>query len=500
MLAGPYGSSGKCSKAPTQFASREGLLHPWCLLALAILCSFALLAPSRAHGGAPPEVLAGAILFGTVFESLADPDALARRDVPDEVRPRIEAFAARAEAFRSRLPEVERPRGPEVWAVEKRRHMERDMVALIDTPGIEKAACDYAAAAVLAYEWEGFSEVPLKEAACAADFLASHPTTPLRPYLNLFLAHRYRCATEILRGERGARDATTRAAANYKACLEVALKDPDPLVRFVAADMEKRPHLYLEETEARLQRGPVGGAPCPDAALPGAIQDPRAWALACFVISAGPEAASPGTLSEFQADLYGEGQPALFIGSTVDRGNAGGMHYVFKQEGSAYRYLGSLFLHPKAFETLGPGADGNPRMIRYHRLGADEGLLQSVVYDGKSFVVTRSEKVFAQGRDRARFCELFELMCREDPEPGPLTAREPPLPLRRALDLAEGNVEDKRIDLTGQYLHSIGLRYDENARTSYWHVQWMWSQPRIGGEFGLRVYMNGQVVPAPLGP
>jgi hypothetical protein len=34
----------------------------------------------------------------------------------------------------------------------------------------------------------------------------------------------------------------------------------------------------------------------------------------------------------------------------------------------------------------------------------------------------------------------------------------------------------------------------------YWHVQWTWAQPRLGGEYGLRVYMDGTFQPQPLGP
>jgi hypothetical protein len=56
------------------------------------------------------------------------------------------------------------------------------------------------------------------------------------------------------------------------------------------------------------------------------------------------------------------------------------------------------------------------------------------------------------------------------------------------------------IDLSGQYLHSITLRYDEAAKSQYWHAQWMWRSPRLGGEFGLRIYMDGRVVAAVSGP
>jgi len=37
-------------------------------------------------------------------------------------------------------------------------------------------------------------------------------------------------------------------------------------------------------------------------------------------------------------------------------------------------------------------------------------------------------------------------------------------------------------------------------RGRYWHLQWTWTSPRLGGEFGARVYMDGLITPQPCGP
>ncbi len=88
-----------------------------------------------------------------------------------------------------------------------------------------------------------------------------------------------------------------------------------------------------------------------------------------------------------------------------------------------------------------------------------------------------------------------------EPAARPLAAP-PPLDLRRALDLAEQYVAANRVDLSRQHLRSARLLYDEGSRRRgpYWHFQWAWTSPAMGGEYGLRVYMDGMILPERLGP
>jgi hypothetical protein len=456
---------------------------------------------SDESSGGNASAAPGSILFGTVFDALQDTSVTRKVDAGRMLRPRLETFAARARAFHSRLSAGSQRPGPESALMDERRHLEKDLVVLIATVGIEDAAADYARQAVLLYEWEGLTESPLQEAAFASEYLKLHPGTALRPYLQLFLAHRWRCAAETLRRD-GDSPTRKQAEAEYGLYLRAALKDADPLVRLVAADMKARPFLYLDERSARPAPAPaeeVETSACPDTALPGLVGDPRAWATRCFALSAGPEGPRQDSLTELRADIFaGDAAPALLIGSLATTGNAGGPHCVFRPEGTAFRYVGSLFLHPRAFKVLPPTEEGRPRMLRYVRLGAGEGLLETVVHDGRAFVVARSEKVYPQGADAAKLCELFGLMCPEDS--AGRAGRGPSLPLQRALALANVYVRSHRVDLTGQHLNATDLRYDEVVRERYWDLRWAWSRPRLGGEFGLHVYMSGTIVPAILGP
>jgi len=78
----------------------------------------------------------------------------------------------------------------------------------------------------------------------------------------------------------------------------------------------------------------------------------------------------------------------------------------------------------------------------------------------------------------------------------------PPLPLREAIRLAEEWARAGGVDLSAQHLSWARLCVDEapGRRGRYWHLQWTWTSPRLGGEFGARVYMDGLITPQPCGP
>ena len=441
------------------------------------------------------------VMFGTLLADALQPGYSIPAAASDAVRARLESFRERALAFRSRLPSGAAKPGPEKWAHDKKMQFERGIVALATGAGIENLARDLAHEAPLAYEWEGMSDGPRAEAGFAALVLDKDPATPAAAYLKLFLLHRLRCVCETLVREGRTREADM-ATASYEARLDAARRDADPLVRFAAEDLNRRAYLYLK-TDHPSSSGPAEGTAtaepfeCPDSAAPAAVADPRAWARRCFAISEGDDAGRADSLTEFAADFDRDGTPELFIGSKVARGNAGGTHYVFRKRGAAYAYLGSLFLHPAAFKVLAPCEGGLPCVARYRRLGADEGLLEILVYKASTFQLKKSEKVRPQGEDGA----LLRAMFGGDFD-GALSPVAPSLALERALDLAMNHVAETKIDLSRQYIQSVVLRYDDRTerRGPYWHIQWMWNQPALGGEYGLRVYMDGTIVEARLGP
>jgi len=99
---------------------------------------------------------------------------------------------------------------------------------------------------------------------------------------------------------------------------------------------------------------------------------------------------------------------------------------------------------------------------------------------------------------------LTELMAGSPgpPEYGEMIPFKPALSMSDALVRAEEYVKEKKVDVSGQYVHSVQLYYDDGSKRKghYWRVQWMGSTPRLGMEYALRIYMDGAVIPDPTGP
>ena len=229
-------------------------------------------------------------------------------------------------------------------------------------------------------------------------------------------------------------------------------------------------------------------AKCPPHRLPGSISDPRQWTLQCLDLAAFPE-----TLTEFEGDIDQDGTPEIFISSTKIRGNAGGDYFVFQKRGETYDFLGSLLLHPQAFKVLPLETDKQPRMVLYWRSGCCQGTLNTVKYNGHEFTVVGKEPMEPSGKDRNRYQQIFG--------PSPDSFR-PGLSPEEALKIAERYLREKSVDPSRQYIHFIRLDYDPGVKKQgfYWRVHWKWSAPRMGGEYGLRIYMDKTVLPEIAGP
>lgn len=364
MRGGPL----SCRAIPAFFLGTLGIVMVWTQCLAAQLCP-------QSTG----ELLLGSVCEGS--EAIVDLDV---ENIPDNLRPALVGYIKRFRSFVSMLPtDSSELEGVDAFAaaamLDKRRRMERAIVSLLDCPDAADAGAEYAAQATLCLEWEGMSDGPLREAEFAERYLEKHPQTPLRPYLLLFLGHRLLRAAEALVGE-GSEVQAQKTLAMGLSRLEQAAALDLPLVRLVAQALKDR---YV-------------------------MTDPGAWALSHFAVSNGPEAAQPGTLREIPVDLDGDGVTELLIGSEVAKGNAGGEYFAFRHMLSGYLPIGSLFLHPDAFQVqTGSGAGAKPRIMRYWRLGADEGWLDSLVHDGRDFVLLSREKVHPNGPDRARLQQLF---------------------------------------------------------------------------------------------
>jgi hypothetical protein len=187
---------------------------------------------------------------GTLFRSILSggysaPSAADQRRMSPELTGRLHAFLVRTKHVKSRLhpPESAYPEDKERFSV--RQEIERAIVALVDDPGIAREAAFYAKDAVFAYEYEADSGGPTGEAQYAEAYLAKHPQTPMAPFLDLFLAHRYRALyeTEVwaknVEGEK-------RAARKYREAIQQARASDDLLIRAAADDLDRQPYVYMD--------------------------------------------------------------------------------------------------------------------------------------------------------------------------------------------------------------------------------------------------------------
>jgi hypothetical protein len=183
-------------------------------------------------------------LYESLFYATFFPEKLNNSNLPDEVQPIIKKYVDRANSFRSKLEESNYSAGPDKWGHEKQQIVEKGIVILIDEPDIEKLAAEYAKKVKIYYEWEGMSDSPLDEAKYAEEYLKKNTHTPLRPYLNLFIIHRYRCAFECLVLENNAKK-QKEASQKYHYYLTLAKKSSDLIIRLIADDIDKQEYIYI---------------------------------------------------------------------------------------------------------------------------------------------------------------------------------------------------------------------------------------------------------------
>lgn len=186
-------------------------------------------------------------LYRAVFSSgtgmLAASDLAA---VPEPLRGRLNTYLTRRRAFKSSY-KSQPDTIQKVRSDAKRRVLERAIVSLVDTAGVEKLAADFVASAPIAYEWEGMHHGPLAEAAFAEDVLQKDPTSPLAPWCYVFIAERQRIAFETYENEKNP-EGMKAAAKKYRAFVERARAAEDLIYPALIEDMERLPYLYIKGT------------------------------------------------------------------------------------------------------------------------------------------------------------------------------------------------------------------------------------------------------------
>ena len=179
-------------------------------------------------------------------------------NVRDEIRRRLAGCPKSAPVVEldSRIREAERE------VAQSRAELARAMVGVLGDRSLEPEAIRFARSAVLWYEWEGYADGPLAEAAFAESYLREQPGTKLRPYLQLFLLYRYRCAFEAAmwcdgppaRRGVGAQDEETcrrnrsHAASRYRELWTKTRAESDSVVGALADDIDAEAFLYIGDT------------------------------------------------------------------------------------------------------------------------------------------------------------------------------------------------------------------------------------------------------------
>ncbi len=218
---------------------------------VALLVSNSLASNSSDARRKAERSLYNAMLYPAVYSA----EKIEVADLPEYVRDRVRVYKQRCAGFSSRLPELDPSRDAFIpnAVLAKKKGIEKVIFSLINKEGIEDIAAGYAKDAKLYYEWEGFSEGPLAEATYAEEFLNGNPETPIRPYLIIFILHRYKHAVFAVEYEKDlvlncggkpkkypwTKETYERALKKYEYYLNMAKEEQDLLVGWFAGYIDK---------------------------------------------------------------------------------------------------------------------------------------------------------------------------------------------------------------------------------------------------------------------
>lgn len=164
--------------------------------------------------------------------------------IPEPLRSRLTKYLAKRKefksAYKSESDSLERMRSDA-----KRRVLERAIVALIETDGVQGAAAEFVGRAPVKSDWQGMHDGPLEEAGYAEDVLKADPSSSLAPWLYVFIAQRQRVAFEAYQNERN-QEGMKAAAKKYRTFVERARAVDDPIFAALADDMDRQPYLYVK--------------------------------------------------------------------------------------------------------------------------------------------------------------------------------------------------------------------------------------------------------------
>jgi hypothetical protein len=181
---------------------------------------------SAAGGALVTAVLEGAERF--------NPEAL-RGVLPEPDLARLRRYAERRTAFRSQLGEEPGPGVEGAFAHGRRVSIERELVALIERPGIEAEAAAAARAARPAYPDGGSDPARYAgEVAWAEAWLRANPGSALAPFHYAYIAWMLRAGIEQ-NEDRALRE---HLARKYRTMLTRLTGQPDRIWALLAADID----------------------------------------------------------------------------------------------------------------------------------------------------------------------------------------------------------------------------------------------------------------------
>jgi hypothetical protein len=186
-----------------------------------------------------PEIDLRGRLYRSVFQTA--PPYLSSGDLaelPEALRARLSTYLTRRAAFTSKYEGT--ATGFESAASDaKKRAIERAIVSVADDPRADGLALAFLTEAPIAAEWKLSSEAPGAEAAFAEKYLEGEPSSPLAPFLHVFIAHRQRAAFELAEREKNV-EAQTAAARKYRTFIQRARAAKDPIYGLIADDIDRQ--------------------------------------------------------------------------------------------------------------------------------------------------------------------------------------------------------------------------------------------------------------------
>lgn len=97
---------------------------------------------------------------------------------------------------------------------------------------------------------------------------------------------------------------------------------------------------------------------------------------------------------------------------------------------------------------------------------------------------------------------IWTLAAEGDETTHPVAPFQPAISIGEALGMADRYIQENGVDIAGQYIRLVRLDYSTapERKGPYWRIHWTWATPRLGGEYGLKIFMDGTIVPERAGP